>query len=449
MKKLFIIILTIVKIFLQVTCNKVSVCECQNALGYYAYDTCQACPKECQRVICSKHRYVKAGAHNILQVPVLQCQTQKGGFKNNWYTMNPTTVCEKPKIFFGCFIDLINPTDMKPRLINTTCRTSYIHRTECSEFYKEISCKPTIQITETYGIKNSFNIYKPVTFDHFDLIGIRTDFWDKRVDDEYEGFEILDKIKEERDLIDLDFIKKLAIHAFHTKTPEIPSTLEDFQFFINEQENIYVEFGYDTTLKSIIVSFRGTHFLDQEGSLDFNNIINDIKVVQKPTDDICGGCKIHTGFISSFVIIKENVRKTIYKLKEKYTGGLYFTGHSYGGALATLAAASFMKIPEFSSCLVTFGAPRVGNQEFAAYINSNIYGKNFRVTYKDDPVVKVPSNTTYLHSSTEIHFTNYNTYSNMEKEQDLTGNDYEILKIGDHSDYRLIYSTPKIFLFIE
>ncbi|KAG9306055.1 hypothetical protein G9A89_020250 [Geosiphon pyriformis] len=96
---------------------------------------------------------------------------------------------------------------------------------------------------------------------------------------------------------------------------------------------------------------------------------------------------------------------------------IIFTGHAIGGAYATLAAelweidmqtSSLARAYSYvSSRLVTFGAPRVGNQNFARLVNKH-YLTNDRVTYKNDHVPHFPakklngSKRVMEHSETEI-----------------------------------------------
>lgn len=56
--------------------------------------------------------------------------------------------------------------------------------------------------------------------------------------------------------------------------------------------------------------------------------------------------------------------------------------------------------------LITFGAPRVGDQNFSNTVNSIIKGINVRITLNVDPVPQVPDRigSLYIHAGTEIHF---------------------------------------------
>ena len=70
---------------------------------------------------------------------------------------------------------------------------------------------------------------------------------------------------------------------------------------------------------------------------------------------------------------------------------IIFTGHSFGGAVATLSIYSFVKnyIEDRNPILITFGQPRVGNEEFANKFNKlvrNVY----RIAKTDDFLTMIP-----------------------------------------------------------
>lgn len=64
------------------------------------------------------------------------------------------------------------------------------------------------------------------------------------------------------------------------------------------------------------------------------------------------------------------------------------TGHSLGGAVATLAAA-YLRAAGYSVDLYTYGSPRVGNDYFANFVTAQT-GAEYRVTHLDDPVPRLP-----------------------------------------------------------
>lgn len=72
------------------------------------------------------------------------------------------------------------------------------------------------------------------------------------------------------------------------------------------------------------------------------------------------GGKVHTGFFNALDSIWDAVRGW---LDANPATRLWFTGHSLGAALATLAAS---RAGRADARLVTFGSPRVGDRAFAA-----------------------------------------------------------------------------------
>jgi triacylglycerol lipase len=71
---------------------------------------------------------------------------------------------------------------------------------------------------------------------------------------------------------------------------------------------------------------------------------------------------------------------------------LWFTGHSLGAAIATLAASRYQSA---TAGIYTFGSPLVGNQSFAAAFNASYHdgmmSRSFRYMNDHDVVTHVPS----------------------------------------------------------
>ncbi|KAI7863316.1 Alpha/Beta hydrolase protein [Spinellus fusiger] len=73
---------------------------------------------------------------------------------------------------------------------------------------------------------------------------------------------------------------------------------------------------------------------------------------------------------------------------------LYITGHSLGGALATIFLAKMVQsdsplLPHFAG-LYTYGQPRVGDETFSRIFHSNLSRKIFHHVYNNDIVPRVP-----------------------------------------------------------
>ena len=70
---------------------------------------------------------------------------------------------------------------------------------------------------------------------------------------------------------------------------------------------------------------------------------------------------------------------------------IIFTGHSFGGAVACLSIYSFVKnyVDKRNPILITFGQPRIGNENFANKFNSMIPNV-YRIATTDDYITMIP-----------------------------------------------------------
>ena len=120
---------------------------------------------------------------------------------------------------------------------------------------------------------------------------------------------------------------------------------------------ILVSFG-----KSIALAFRGTE----------SNSIKDIKADVKAKTTQCEtDGKIHSGFKEAFDTVASDIQNRIDQ-RDLQNKPLFITGHSLGGALATIAAKKLSHQGGIAACY-TFGSPRVGDDEWIAGIKTPIY----------------------------------------------------------------------------
>ncbi|XDD52996.1 hypothetical protein AB3N62_10930 [Leptospira sp. WS4.C2] len=119
----------------------------------------------------------------------------------------------------------------------------------------------------------------------------------------------------------------------------------------------------------------------------------------------CGsdGNSIHKGFYKGYSYFRQRLIHLITnKLKTKYKDRFskikrYYSGHSLGGALATLAVNSLEGSNgiiggENFAGLYTFGSPRVGNECFVNKFNEQFLERTFRFVNNNDIVTRVPLN---------------------------------------------------------
>lgn len=153
--------------------------------------------------------------------------------------------------------------------------------------------------------------------------------------------------------------------------------LDNFRFFQGKGTECMVAWNK----KQVIVSFRGTELNSLSTLHEIGTDLNTIPV------DFEKGGKVHQGFLLALdevwdgpdglnVFLEE-------RLKEKSDRPMWITGHSLGGALATLC---FARIPEAFG-LYIYGAPRVGDGDFMKHL---IDRPVFRVEHARDPIPLVP-----------------------------------------------------------
>ena len=128
-----------------------------------------------------------------------------------------------------------------------------------------------------------------------------------------------------------------------------------------------------------VVSFRGTENV-QDWMTNLQYSLTPAEVPQPAGSELTG--KVHQGFLNAFRSVRGQVDRYL-----PWAEGLpvFITGHSLGGALATLGAAHLSGWG-LAACY-TFGAPRVGNKGFSSGLRTPFY----RVVNPGDPVPHIPT----------------------------------------------------------
>ena len=101
--------------------------------------------------------------------------------------------------------------------------------------------------------------------------------------------------------------------------------------------------------------------------------------------------RIHQGFRNRYLNIASWFEAEYQAIPADYT--IMITGHSLGGALATIAAAyASGKLNRPPIAVITFGSPLVGQSDFKNYYNKVVgCDRTLRITAKDDWVTVNPS----------------------------------------------------------
>ncbi|MGB5634035.1 MAG: lipase family protein [Waterburya sp.] len=172
---------------------------------------------------------------------------------------------------------------------------------------------------------------------------------------------------------------------------------------IPETDLIYHGFVLKSSMNNIIV-FRGT----QEPTEWIANI--DVQQLEYLDNKSHAG-KVHQGFYSLYVNnLARPIRQAINQLDPNIP--CYITGHSLGGAMAVLAvidlALNFSKFKEQIQ-IYTYGAPRVGDPDFAKFY-SDLIPNSYRIVNQTDSTWLLPptqlNNSIYLHVGQTWSFIN-------------------------------------------
>lgn len=147
-----------------------------------------------------------------------------------------------------------------------------------------------------------------------------------------------------------------------------------------------------------LVAFRGTE------ADSIQDIITDAQFAFADWDNLDE--QVHKGFKDSLDLVWPQLMTAIKPLADR---PVWFTGHSLGGALATLAADRLVRertregLGELGG-VYTFGSPLVGDRRFVDGFNSRVGNRSFRFVNDQDAVTRVPLPLVgYRHVNTE-HF---------------------------------------------
>ena len=161
-----------------------------------------------------------------------------------------------------------------------------------------------------------------------------------------------------------------------------------------------------------VLAFRGTE-------RNFADIFTDIDILEKrlPEEDFTA----HAGFLRGLrrvwgtaigftpvggFTVEWVGAEGVSNALESLPAGLpaYFTGHSLGAALATLAAYKALRLKRRPTALYTFGSPRVAAKELASVSNKQLQGRLHRIVNYRDVVPRVPLPFRFRHVEQLVYF---------------------------------------------
>lgn len=198
-----------------------------------------------------------------------------------------------------------------------------------------------------------------------------------------------------------------ADDAEHDLAPGISLSFALSMFGLEKAQALYETKGDTKALlawggDTILISFRGTASKENAiTDLKFFKTIHPprryehitglwaVRLIQVPV-------RVHTGFWSAWAAngfndrVLAKVRDIAASRPDPSKLTIYLTGHSLGGALATLAAHAIKTaLPEARVVVYSYGQPRVGNSAFK-YEYNGLVDEHWSVMNARDPIATIP-----------------------------------------------------------
>lgn len=117
--------------------------------------------------------------------------------------------------------------------------------------------------------------------------------------------------------------------------------------------------------------------------------------------------KIHSGFATAYLSVMDDIVERVRALRDKKLRPVFLTGHSLGGALATLCSLDLwvkLNISRREIFVSTFGSPRIGNAYFAA-VYREVVPLHWRIVVDPDMIARLPRGGGYTHVGKKVVLT--------------------------------------------
>uniref|UniRef100_A0A7N0T7Y3 Fungal lipase-type domain-containing protein n=1 Tax=Kalanchoe fedtschenkoi TaxID=63787 RepID=A0A7N0T7Y3_KALFE len=233
----------------------------------------------------------------------------------------------------------------------------------------------------------------------------------------------------------------------------IKSEFEKLCFLDNSSTDTQVAIWRDYNRKRLVVAFRGTE------QAKWKDLVTDLMLVptglnpERIGGDFNQEVQVHSGFLGAYDSVRTRLISLV-KLsigfndnaEQEHSWKVYVTGHSLGGALATLLAlelssSQLAKRGAISVTMYNFGSPRVGNRRFAEVYNERVKD-SWRVVNHRDIIPTVPRLMGYCHVAQPVYLATGGLKNSMENAE-LLEDGYQIDVAGEYTPDVLVNEFMK------
>jgi predicted lipase len=170
------------------------------------------------------------------------------------------------------------------------------------------------------------------------------------------------------------------------------------QYVVNEKEVLAGFVAWDSTISSIVVSFRGT-------VQTVTDWVHNLAYTKTKPFTQYPDAGVHHGFWNSWQYLATPTLAAIQTIQASHPNApIVLTGHSLGAAIAADASLDLALNHGLQTSVVNFGSPRAGDSGFHAALQDKV-SSFWRVTHAKDIVPHVPPEAFgFYHASTEVFF---------------------------------------------
>ena len=184
-------------------------------------------------------------------------------------------------------------------------------------------------------------------------------------------------------------------------SPNVDAIMEQLQSYDDRISSVIPE--NKNSAQAIFVEHEEWMAMVFRGTDEFADWLDNLSIKTERTDF----GDFHHGFYRSLEDVWDTIYSAYSKAVAKNKKPLFITGHSLGGAMATVVAAKFIYMDRPFTSLYTFGQPRAVTRETARLINSEAGGRYYRFQNNMDVVSRIPARISgYSHAGKNLYITN-------------------------------------------